>query len=51
MEMMNFNNEEKDIYEMYKGETKAETLENLQKSLSAAPEEAKDIIQSVLQKL
>lgn len=49
--MMNFNNEEKDIYEIYKGKTKEETLENLKKSLSATPEEAKDIIVSVLQKL
>lgn len=49
--MMNFNNEEKDIYEIYKGETQEETLENLQKGLSAAPEEAKDIILSVLRKL
>ena len=49
--MFNFNNEEKDIHEMYKGETREETIENLQNALSAAPEEAKDIILSVIQRL
>lgn len=49
--MKNFNNEERDIYEMYKGKTQEETLANLQKGLLAAPEEAKGIILSVIQKL
>lgn len=46
--MLNFNNEEKDIYEMYKGETREETIDNLKNALSEAPEEAKDVILSVI---
>lgn len=49
--MKNFNNEERDIYGMYKGKTQEETLANLQKGLLAAPEEAKGIILSVIQRL
>lgn len=49
--MYNFNNEERDVYEMYKGETAEETMENLQNGLSAAPEEAKGIILSVIRRL
>ena len=49
--MYHFNNEEKDIYEMYKGQTEEETLENLKQGLSAALEEAKDIILSVIKRL
>ena len=49
--MFNFNNEEKDVYEMYRGETREETIDNLKNALSAAPEEAKDIMLSVIQRL
>ena len=49
--MYNFNNEEKDIYEMYKGETEAETLGSLKVGLAVAPEEMKDIILAVIKQL
>lgn len=49
--MLNFNNEEQDIYEMYKGETEAETLDNLKVGLAEAPEEMKAIILAVINQL
>ena len=49
--MYNFNNEERDVYEMYKGESEEETMENLQKGLAVASEEAKPLIISVIEKI
>lgn len=49
--MYNFNDEERQIYEMYKGETLEETLENLNNGLLAAPKEMKDIIIAVIKNL
>lgn len=39
--MFNFNDEEKTLHDIYKGNTKEETIQNIEQNLHEAPEEIK----------
>ena len=45
--MIQFNDEERAVHEIYKGETKEETISNIEKAIPESPEHMKERLEKV----